>query len=308
MSDNQFDLMVIGTGPAGLTAAIYAKRQGLDVVVFGDTPGGNLVMIENIGNYPGFVGGISGAQLGTTFFAQAQSEGAVFTMMRLDKLEQQEHTFVGTTQAAEQYFAPAAIVACGVSPKRIEVPNADKKGIHYCSLCDGPLFRNRDATLAVLGGGNMAAHEALSLANFAKRVVIIHRGPKLRAEAALAQAMQAKGNIEIIVDAQVDAFHAGDQIDAVEITLHGREKTEVAVDGVFLAVGWGADLGVLQLPLATTREGFIKTDHKLQTSVPGLFAAGDVRDTDLRQIVTACADGARAATYAYEFITEQSRS
>jgi thioredoxin reductase (NADPH) len=304
MADNEFDLMVVGIGPAGLTAALYASRLGLDVVVFGDTPGGNLVKIEHVPNYPGFVGGVAGAQLGAMMFAQAQMEGALLTMARLDKLQYRDDIFLGITETGEEYRAPAAVVACGVVPNRLNVPNADKKGIYYCSLCDGPLFRNKDATLAVIGGGNMAAHEALSLAHFGKRIIMIHRGDSLRTEAALTKAIAETSNIEVLLNAQVLSFCADDQINCVTVTLPGQGNVDIPVNGVFLAIGWGADLGVIQLPVETTSEGFLKTDDKLMTSVPGLFAAGDVRDTDIRQIVTACADGARAATYAAEFIRE----
>jgi thioredoxin reductase (NADPH) len=304
MADNQFDLMVVGTGPAGLTAALYGRRLGLDVVVLGDTPGGNLVNIESVQNYPGFIGGVSGAQLGTMIFAQVQAEGADLPLTRLDKLTYGDKEFLGTAITGETYRAPAAIAACGVAPKRLDIPNSDKRGIYYCALCDGPLFRNKEATLAILGGGNMAAHEALSLAHFGKRIIIIHRGDNLRAEAALAKAIEETSNIEVLLNVQVIAFRANEQIDAVTVNLQGQGNVDIPVDGVFLAIGWGADLGVIQLPVETTAEGFLKTDDKLMTSLPGLFAAGDVRDTDMRQIVTAVADGARAATYAYEFITE----
>jgi thioredoxin reductase (NADPH) len=300
----QYDLLVIGTGPAGLTAALYARRLGLDVVVLGDTPGGNLVNIESVQNYPGFIGGVSGAQLGTLIFAQVQAEGADLTMTRLDKLIYEDQEFVGTSITGEVYRAPAAIIACGVAPKHLDIPNSDKRGIFYCSLCDGPLFRNRNATLAIIGGGNMAAHEALTLVKFAQRLIIIHRGDSLRAEAALARAIEEKANIEVLLNAEVIAFKANERIEAVTVNLPEQENLDIPVDGVFLAIGWGADLGVIQLPVETTTEGFLKTDDKLMTSLPGLFAAGDIRDTDMRQIVTAVADGARAATYVHEFITE----
>ncbi len=304
MAQNEFELMIVGTGPAGLTAALYGRRLGLETVVFGDTPGGNLVKIELVPNFPGFVGGVPGAQLGATMFAQVQSEGALLTMARLGKLTYEDGNFVGITEAGEKFQAPAAIVASGVVPNRLHVPNADKKGIYYCSLCDGPLFRNKDATLAVIGGGNMAAHEALSLAHFGKRIIMIHRGGSLRTEAALTKAIDATNNIEVLLNAQVLAFGAHEQIDSITVTLPGQGNVDIPVNGVFVAIGWGADLGVINLPVETTLEGFLKTDDKLMTSVPGLFAAGDVRDTDVRQIVTACADGARAATYASEFIRE----
>lgn len=306
MADS-YDLIIIGAGPAGLTAAIYGQRLGMEVAVFGDTPGGNLVKIEHIINYPGFIGGVPGAQLGAMLFAQAQSEGAFLPMTRLDRLLEHDGGFLGIVDTGEQYSAPAAIAASGVVPEKLEVPNSDKKGIYYCSLCDGPLFRDKGATLAVLGGGNMTVHEALSLSAFAERVIIIHRGSYLRAEAALMRQVEAKGNIEVLLNANVEGFHAAEEIDGITVTLNGGERSFIPVSGVFMAIGWGADLGVIQAPVETTPEGFLKTDEKLMTSMPGLFAAGDVRDTDMRQIVTACADGARAANYAFEYIRGKRR-
>ena len=303
-----FDLIVIGTGPAGLTAAIYARRRGMRVAVFGDTPGGNIVKIEHVANYPGFIGGIFGAQLGTALFAQAQSEGAFLPMIRLDRLLPHENGFLGIAQTGEEYLAPAAVAAFGVVPRKLNIPNSDKKGIYYCSLCDGPLFRDKSATLAVLGGGNMAAHEALSLSVFAERVIIVNPASSLMAEEALVRQIEEKGNIEVLLNANIEAFHAGEgSIDGITVSVCGSEKIYIAVSGVFMAIGWGADLGVIQIPVETTQDGFLKTDAQLMTSTRGLFAAGDVRDTDMRQIVTACADGARVASYAFEYVSGKKR-
>jgi len=153
----------------------------------------------------------------------------------------------------------------------------------------------------------MAVHEALSLSAFAERVIIIHRGSNLMAEAALMRQVEEKGNIEVLLNANVEGFHAAEEIDGITLTLNGGERSFIPVSGVFMAIGWGADLGVIQVPVETTSEGFLKTDAKLMTTMPGLFAAGDVRDTDMRQIVTACADGARAANYAFEYIRGKRR-
>lgn len=302
MTENQYDLMIVGTGPAGLTAAIYGQRLGMNVVVLGDIPGGNLYMVENLMNYPGFVGGVPGAQFGASAFAQAQQEGAFFPMMRLNQLSHRDDQFVGIDLNAQKYFAPAALVACGVVPRTLEVPNVDKKGIFFCSLCDGPLFRNKDATLAVIGGGNMASQEALSLSKIAKKVVQIYRGKKLKTEAVLRKFVEEKDNIEVILNAQVVAFSGEESIDGIVISTGEENERKIPADGVFMAVGWGPNLDLLQISVETTSEGYIKTNDKLMTSFPGLFAAGDIRDTDIRQVVTACADGARAATYAFEFL------
>lgn len=302
MAENQYDLMIVGTGPAGLTAAIYGQRLGMNVVVLGDTPGGNLYMIEKLMNYPGFIEGIPGAQFGASAFAQAKKEGAFFPMIRLNQLSHSDDQFVGIDLNSQEYFAPVTLVACGVIPRTLEVPNVDKKGIFLCSLCDGPLFRNKDATLAVIGGGNMASQEALSLSKIAKQVVQIYRGNPLKTEAVLQKAVEKKDNIEVLLNTQVVAFSGEECIDGIIVSTKEDNEREISVDGVFMAVGWGPNLDMLQISVETTSEGYIKTNEKLMTSFSGLFAAGDIRDTDIRQVVTACADGARAATYAFEFL------
>jgi len=302
MTENQYDLMIVGTGPAGLTAAIYGQRLGMNVVVFGDTPGGNLYMIEKLMNYPGFTEGIPGAQFGVSVFAQAQQEGAFFPMIRLNQLIHNGDRFMGIDLNSQEYFAPVALVACGVIPRTLEVPNVDKKGIFFCSLCDGPMFRNKDATLAVIGGGNMASQEALSLSKVAKQVVQIYRGNPLKTEAVLKRSVEKKDNIEVLLNTQVVAFSGEENVDGIVVSTEEENEREISVDGVFMAVGWGPNLDMLQITVETTSEGFIKTNEKLMTSFPGLFAAGDIRDTDIRQVVTACADGARAATYAFQFL------
>ena len=302
MAENQYDLIIIGTGPAGLTAAIYGQRMGMKIAVFGDTPGGNLNMIENLMNYPGFVGGIPGTQFGVTMFTQAQKEGAVLPMARLNLLSHDDEQFMGIGADSRQYFAPTALIACGVIPKTLDVPNVNKKGVFHCSLCDGPFFRNKNATLAVIGGGNMAGQGALSLSKFAKQVILICRGDNLKMEAVTKKAIEKQNNIHLLLNTQVVSFTGQQQIEGILAIIRGEEKKKIRVNGAFLAIGWEPRLDMLDIPIETTPEGFIKTDGKLMTSHPGLFAAGDVRDTDMRQVITACADGARAAIYALEFL------
>ena len=305
MTENQYDLMIVGTGPGGLTAAIYGQRLGMNTVVFGDIPGGNLYMIENLMNFPGFVGGVPGAQFGATTFSQAQSEGASIPMARLENLRHKNNQFVAIDVNGQEYSATAAIVACGVIPKTLEVPNVDKKGVFFCALCDGPLFRGRNATIAIIGGGNMAGNEAMSLSKFADRVILIYHGEKLKMEAVMRKAVEAKDNVEILLNTEVMSFEGDDQIESIVVSTEAGEKKEMPVNGVFMAIGWGPNLDMLDISVETTQEGFIKTNNKLMTSFPGLFAAGDVRDTDIRQVITACADGARAATYAFEYLEEK---
>jgi thioredoxin reductase (NADPH) len=302
MTGNHYDLMILGTGPAGLTAAIYGQRLGMKVVVFGDTPGGNLYMIETLMNYPGFIGGIAGTQFGVAAFRQAQEEGAEFPMTLLEKLSHTDNRFAGIDVNAIEYSAPVAIVASGRKPKVLEVLNADKPGMYFCSICDGPLFRDKNATLAVVGGDNMAGQHSLTLARIADRVLLIHAGDRLKMEAVLNKKVETKENIDILLNTEVVGFAGPDHINGIIVSTKNKEKQEIPIDGAFTAFGWRPNIDMLAIPVETTAEGYIKTDAKLMTSFPGLFAAGDVRDTDMWQVITACADGARAAKYASEFL------
>jgi thioredoxin reductase (NADPH) len=160
MSQKQFDLMIIGAGPAGMTAALFGQRLGLQPVVLGDIPGGSTYMIEDLANFPGFMEPISGAQFGTLTFQQAQKEGAYFTLTRLKGVRHQDGIFSGVDVDGNEYRTPSAILATGRVPKRLAVPNANISGIHFCSLCDGPLYRGKEASLAVVGSDNAAEYLA----------------------------------------------------------------------------------------------------------------------------------------------------
>jgi thioredoxin reductase (NADPH) len=175
MATNHYDVMIIGAGPAGITAALYGVRLGLNVVVLGDIPGGNTFMIESLDNFPGFPDGITGTQFGVQAlfgvqaFQQAQQEGAAFTMTRLNQLTRVEGLFTGTDTKKQKYTSTSAIVATGRTPKRLSVPNANLKGVHFCSMCDGPLYRGKNATLAVIGSDNAAGQHAITLARIADK-------------------------------------------------------------------------------------------------------------------------------------------
>ena len=299
---NSFDIIIIGTGPAGLTAALYGQRLGLRCVVFGDIPGGNLFMVDNLANFPGFPGGIPGTEWGVKTFQQAQIEGAMFTMARLESLEQAGNTFSGTDVNGMRYSAPSAIVASGRVPRRLPVAHSEMKGVNFCSVCDGPLFRGKNATLAVVGSDNAAAQHALTLSGIADKVIVVYRSHELIMDAAHRERIATQDNIDLMLETEVTGYVGLDVVEALEIrTPSGSEET-IPVDGVFLAIGWTPNTEMIKLPVETIDGGYLKTDGKLMTSIPGMFAAGDVRDTDLYQVLTGCADGARCALYASEFI------
>lgn len=305
MSEFRYDLMILGSGPAGLTAALYGQRLGLEVIVFGDIPGGSTYMIQHLANFPGVVKDLSGAQFGTTAFQQAQGEGAHFTMSRLERLNYEDEAFVGVDVDGRQYVASCAIAATGRIPKRLAVSNANIKGVHFCSICDGPLYRDKNAILAVVGNDNVAAQHAVSLARIAQKVWLISRSDGLKMDADHKKSIDKLNNIELLLKAEVTGYRGTDVIEGIEVSSIAGKDRQLAIDGIFLAIGWRPNTKMLALPVAKTAEGYLKTDKKLMTSFPGLFAAGDVRETDMWQVLTACADGARAARYATEYVEKK---
>jgi thioredoxin reductase (NADPH) len=307
MTDNHYDVMILGTGPAGTTAALYGQRLGLRTVVFGDIPGGNVYMIESLDNFPGFPGGIPGTQFGVYSFQQAQNEGAVCTLTRLDRLTYADMLFQGTDSSGLAYSAPSAVVATGRVPRRLAVSNAEMKGVHFCSICDGPLYRGKDATLAVVGSDNAAGQHALTIARVAKKVLLVCRSKQLAMDTVHQNLIERQANIRVLLNTEVLRYEGLDIIEGLVVKTPGESEKIIALDGVFLAIGWQPNTRVLDLPVELTPGGYIKADEKLMTSLPGLFAAGDVRDTDMWQVLTACADGARAAKYAAEYLEQMNK-
>jgi thioredoxin reductase (NADPH) len=305
MSDISYDVIIAGTGPAGMTAAIYAQRMGLRSVVYGDLPGGSTYMIEHLSNFPGLLPETSGPQFGTLTFQQASQEGATFTMCLLESLRRADDAFLGVDVNGQRVTAPVAIAASGRTPRRLEVENVQIGGVHLCSICDGPLYRGKDAILAVVGGGNAAAQHALTLSHIAKHVYIICRSENPGIDAAHRRKLAEKLNVTVMLDSEVVALKGQSMIEALVVKQSGLGSKEIQVEGVFQAIGWDPNTAFLDVTVDKTAEGYLKTDGRLMTSVSGLFAAGDVRDTDIWQVLTACADGARAAKSAGDYLAGQ---
>jgi len=302
----KYDLLIIGTGPAGLTAALYGARLGLHTIVFGNIPGGSTSMIEKIDNFPAFPDGISGPQFGVFTFQQAQQQGAVFAMERLRTLTKTNDQFVGTTGDEQQFTATCAIVASGRIPKRLPLPGASLPGIHFCSLCDGPLYRGQNATLAVIGDDNTAAQHALTLSRIADKVLLITRKKHFTMDDIHRRQLSNRHTVTLLSETEVLAYLGKTAVQGLSVKHADDSKRDIAVSAVFLVIGWRPNNTFLQIPVDTTPEGYLKTDTQLMSKCSGLFVAGDVRDTDMRQVLTACADGARAAKYAADFIENRS--
>jgi len=302
MSEIKYDLMILGAGPAGITAALYGQRLGLKTIVFGDIPGGSSYMIEHLANFPGLVEGTSGTQFGMMAFQQAQKEGANFTLTRLESLSHHDNIFIGVDVDGQEHSAISAIAATGRVPKRLAVSKANLRGIHFCSICDGPLYRGKNATLAVVGSDNTAAQHALTLARTADKVLLICRSNTLKMDAVHKDQTERQNNITLMTDTEVSGYNGQEFVESIEVAAKEKDRQELAVDGIFLAIGWRPNIAALNIEVQKTPEGYLETNEKLMTSVPGFFAAGDVRDTDMWQVLTACADGARAAKYAAEYL------
>ena len=300
------ELVVVGGGAAGLTAGIYAVRYGLDLVLLAaGAPGGQTATATTIENFPGFPEGISGAELIMRLTQQAQNTGVSFDSAEVQQIVPDQGRWRLLTDVRE-YMTTAVILTVGASPRRLKIPGERDlfgRGVSYCATCDGFFYRGQ--TVAVIGGGNSAVEEALYLSDIAEKVYVIHRRDELRAEKVVADRALRKPNIQFIWDTVPTEIRGEDAV--TSLALHNKKTeldSEVSGDGVFVAVGYEPNTGFLG-DLIELRDGFIVTDQRMRTSQPGIFAAGDVRDTPLRQVATAVGDAAIAADSAYRYVAER---
>ena len=296
------DIAIIGGGPAGLSAGLYAVRGGGNVCLYEEMfTGGQIVKTHRIDNYPGISDGPDGYALAARFEEHAAAFGLKIAYGPVTDLvlnENPKHfSFNG-----ERIEAKTVILATGASPKTLGIPGEKEltgHGVSYCATCDGAFYKNRTAT--VIGGGDTAISDALYLAKLCKKVWVMHRRDALRASAILADAALKTENIEFVWNSVPEAFLGEKKLSGVRYKNRVTgEIAEIETDGVFVAVGVAPRTELFKDQIALAENGSVITDEKMETSEKGVFAAGDVRNTPLRQIVTACADGAIAATYALE--------
>lgn len=286
-----YDVLIIGSGPAGLSAAIYGKRALLDLAVIEkDYMGtGQIAVTEQVDNYPGLPG-ISGYDLGEKLRSHAEQLGTEFIEAEVTGLEKSADGWQVALSGGKTETARAVIYAAGASHRKPGVPGDDKQRISYCAVCDG--FFYKDKTVAVIGGGDTALGDALYLSKLAKTVYLVHRRDEFRANKSLQKRVADTENIVPVLGAVLTGITGADSADGIDFTQDNEQK-HLAVDGVFVAIGSVPNTAPLQ-GICELDGGYVVAGEDCVTSAPGLFAAGDIRTTPLRQVITAAADGANA--------------
>jgi len=305
----EVELIVVGGGPAGLTSAIYSARALIDTLVIEKMlPGGQPVLTTFIENYPGFPEGISGPELAERLESQAGKFGAkIITSRPVLNISRKEEGFEVKTEM-ESFWGKAVIVATGTSPRKLNVPGEEEftgRGVSYCAVCDGAFYRDR--VVAVVGGGDSAMDESIYLTRFASKVFVIHRRNQLRAEKILQERAFSNPKISFIWDTVVQSIEGDRKVELLKLkNVKTGEISELKVDGIFVYIGSTPNSSMVKDLVELDENGFIITDNCMKTSVPGLFAAGDVRNTNFRQLATAIGDGAIAANSAERYLGELS--
>lgn len=304
MQNKIYDMIVIGGGPAGYTAALYGARAGLEVLVLEKfSAGGQMTQTQQIDNYPGFDEGIDGFSLGFKMQAGAEKFGARTEQTEVLSVKLDESPKVISTDI-DDFFAKTVVVATGAEHKHLGIDGEDAligRGVGYCAACDGMLFRGK--TVAVVGGGNSAAADALLLSKICKKVYVIHRRDVMRAEKIYHEPLMQAENVEFKWNCTVEEFVADAKLSGVVIAdkLSGEKET-LTLDGLFISVGRSPVTELFRGQLDIDAQGYIVADETTRTNIAGVYAVGDVRTKVVRQIVTAAADGAVAVHFAQEYI------
>ncbi len=303
-----YDIVIIGGGPAGLTAGLYTTRAKLEsLLIEKGLVGGQIADAEQVENYPGFPQGISGVELGQLIHQQATKFGLQTITAEATGIELQgTQKVVKTTK--DNFITRAAIIANGSERLKLGVPGEEKfagKGVSYCATCDAAFFREKP--VAVVGGGNAAITESLHLTKFASKVTVIHRRDQLRATRIIQEKAFSEPKMEFLWNNRVEEIEGKDLVERIRLNhvITGGEST-LDVAGVFISIGLKPNTGYLKDILPLDPAGYIITNEMMETKLPGIFAAGDIRHNSGRQAITAAGDGATAAIYAEKFITEQS--
>ena len=300
-----YDTVIIGGGPAGYTAALYASRAGLDTLVIEKmSAGGQMALTGDIDNYPGFPDGVDGFTLGANMQAAAERFGAKTEYAEVLSLELSEKVKKIIT-VSKTFLAKTVIIATGAEPRELSIKREKElvgRGVHYCAHCDGRFYKGK--TVAVIGGGNSAVSDALYLSRLAKKVYLVHRRDTLRATKIYLDPLKKAENIEFLFDSTLVDIAAEPRVKQAKIkNLKSGEENYIDCDGIFISIGRSPTTALLNGAIPLDAQGYIIADESTRTPIDGVFAAGDVRTKTLRQIVTAVSDGAVAASAAEEYIS-----
>lgn len=303
MNDKIYDVVIIGGGPGGYSAALYCARSGMSVLVLEKlSPGGQMATTGQVDNYPGFEDGIDGFELGEKMKKGADRFGAETAFDEVIRVDLQAEPKKITTTGGE-LLTKTVVIATGASPRELGLPEEKKlrgRGVAYCAVCDG--MRYKDKTVVVSGGGNSAAEDALFLAKICKKVYLVHRRDALRASMVYQNALKDSA-VEFLWNSRIEEILHEKKVTGVRLAdVKSGEEREIACDGVFVAIGRVPDTAVFEGQVERNEQGYIIADETTKTNVPGVFAVGDVRTKPLRQIVTAASDGAVASKFIEEFI------
>ena len=298
-----YDIVIIGAGVAGLTAGIYAKRANKNVLILEKKSyGGQIINAPNIENYPGEEH-ISGFDLATKLYNQNKSLGVDIFYEEAKNVKKENKEFIIETNK-NTYRSKALIIATGTNNRKMNLTNEDNligKGISYCATCDGNFYKNKE--VAVVGGGNTALEDALYLSDICKKVYLIHRRDKFRADSKTVEELSKKDNIEVILNSNVTNLIGNDHLEMIEVTSNDK-KNNLEVAGLFIAIGQIPESELLNGKIEIDESNYIISNENCHTNIEGAFVAGDVRQKNLRQLVTATSDGAIAATEAINYINK----
>lgn len=302
-----YDVVIVGGGPGGYTAALYGARAGLDTMVLEKlAAGGQMALTHQIDNYPGFEEGIDGFSLGDKMKQGAERFGAKSTYTEVLSLELSGNVKKIVT-ADGDFYAKAVVIATGANPRELGVERENEllgRGIHYCASCDGMFYRGK--TVAVVGGGNTAAADALLLSRVAKKVILVHRRDSLRATKIYHEPLMNAENVELRWNSVITELFSDDTFRGIRLkNVATGEESTVDCDGVFVSIGRKPATELVTGQLELDKAGYIVADESTRTNIPGVFAVGDVRTKSVRQVVTAVADGACAIGAAEEYLAEK---
>jgi len=302
-----YDMIIVGSGPAGLAAAVYGQRAKLDLIVIEKQmiSGGQIINTLEVDNYPGLPG-IGGFELGQKFREHAEKLGTAFVTDEVKEVRINEDGTRTVVGAEADYTAKTVVIASGAEHSLLGVPGEKEltgSGVSYCATCDGNFYRNK--VTAVVGGGDVALGDALYLARLCRKVYLIHRRDSFRGAKVLEDKVRAAENIELVLDSTVEEIRGEGQLKSILVkNKKSGAETELAIDGLFIAVGIVPESKSFPF-LKTDERGYVLADETCETNVPGVYAAGDVRKKQLRQVITAVADGANAVESAVRYLTEQ---